>query len=410
MFRSFLNSLRPPFQKPSVAMNNHRLSFSRAINFAEKITQHHETLDYSKKFDLYLNAQFPLSLKDMSSLCASIGENHPEEGEVRSLWLDLHHPIFDSNQNLEILQFQVKGVMFDERNGVQEYVGNGWTPEVYFADQHGEIFRRYSTRASTLGRCQLIEAVFEFLLCSVCSNTFNGTMLQVPSPIGWGRYRSNDTLENTDFGFVILGLPRLQPGREAVYLEAVKKCHETENPQQLIELFKLRSRAIGYLHRHNILSQGRHFGNFSLTVENQPFIHDLGAVNSFVRQHLYNDNQYAAEAFAHLIYACTPRKICIPVPSEGHMARTVLMQHYDVLLSASLSEYYQTDEAANFKLEDLEIAFFDCLKMPVQESKTPFARFHTRFLKKWLANMNSAENASFLNEHVGGCMELAENS
>lgn len=392
MSRSFTQSMRPSIKKPSSRMSFHQIDFDRMQSFAESHFVKHMVAG-EREFDLFLDPSYSLGEMDLIRLKSEIGRNHIEDPETRSTWMKLMQPFEDTVQNFVVTELQIKGIVFNEKSGTKEYRGDGWIPEIFFSNDKGEICRLEINEPSAQGKCSIIEGYFEFLLCRAAAESLKGST-KVPTAIGWGKFKENS--EDSPYGFVVLGLPKLIEGREKLYLEAIDQCASTGNVDSLERIFKMRSSCMRDLHSNGILASGRHFGNFSILLENpnEGFIHDLGGAGSCLRWHLLSHEQYCAEVFCQLIYAFTPRKICVPVPSENHVARTTLMQHYDHLLGIGLKEYYQSEEVEQFTLEDLEHAFFDALEKPLQNSLADFATFHISKTKNWGRVMNKHQKDS----------------
>lgn len=376
--RSFKTALLPSEDIPGTFFApSHRWNFDENIILAEKNTQKIEIFG-SRKATLYLNRDFDLAAEDKANILSILENNQKPDPEQRSIWLTLNHQIDAARGNfgLPTLSVQIKGVVFDEEKPFASYGGAGWPKETFFANPEGVIQRYLAPKEGGIGRCLLDEAVHEYIMCLRSSSILKPEKIYVPTPVGWGIFESASP-SGKKFGFSILGLPDLVPGRESVYLSAAAKLGKNDDFTEMDRLLRLRSRAMRAVNDKGILFAYRHFGNISLTPSGEIFMHDLGTYNCLFEGDLYNRQQFAAEAFSQVAYAFTPRRVVIPTAPEGSPARRVAIDFLDEYAKSSIQGYYKDDPvAANIVFEDFEQTFFESLKKPLCEINLPVAQMH----------------------------------
>ncbi len=398
---SFNALLRPTVDAPSTPIDEaNRWDFDAAFRFAQESTRRVD-VEAVRAATLYLSSDFELSSEDLQALQKAISGNHPPDPEVRSLWLRLCTPL-PALDSVEVLQ--IKGIVFDASRAPPTYGGAGWPRELYFGGRDGQVRRYDAPKSNLVGMCLLREAVNEFLMCRLCTAQFRGHPVAVPAPVGWGEFPAL-AQDGRRFGFVILGLPRLVPGRERAWLDACEQTAQSGDFAPVGKLLHARSVAMRLFNSRGIAAPGRHFGNISLMEDRRLFMHDLGPPHSSIRECMDSDAQFAAESFAQLVYAVTPRKICIPVPPQGHAARRVVVEHVSECLATSLAAYYGDPAAgAAFSLADMQATFDGALRMPMAQVDTSLARYHVAKVVSWLRERRcETERASALHKHATAC-------
>lgn len=247
-------------------------------------------------------------------------------------------------------------------------------PEVFYSDPDGRVRRVAGVRNTPVGKCMMIEAVAEFTFCHMARHSLNSQVALVPSPVAWGRYIGGE-LGDWDTGFVVLGMPSVVPGREAILVRAAEEWASGRGLSAVETLFRQRSLAVRELHASGFLASGRHFGNTSFTQEGTAVHHDVGALNALSFHQFKSAEQFECEAFCQLVNAFTPRKICIPVPRPGSATRSLIMDRNDFIMQCGLESYFQDDPGGLFVLEEVETAFMEALKKPLRECESPFAKY-----------------------------------
>lgn len=387
--------LRPQVTvRPTSLKTEYRWDYASALMFARSISNE-ETHIIERKFTYFANPHPSISNKDMESILFAIGHEHEEHAETRSVCITLTTPIIvdrgDKNTSVTITSLQIKGIVFNSNQLTDGYGGAGWPREIYHSNSAGQLGAYLAPKDCAIGCCLTAEALNEYLMATSCWELLETTEIQSVYPIGWGIFDIASKAPQK-YGFVVLGLPSLIPGREQVYLNTATRAVRDGDLESFMKLITLRGNAMHELNSRGIVSPGRHFGNFSLDLSGKAFLHDLGPTPSLIYEHLQSDDQYAAETFSQLIYSITPRKVCIPVPPEYSHARTVLTHNYHQFLHKTLLAYYRTNEVEAFNANEVQDAFFDVLSRPISESKKPFAGFHLRMVRLWLSSNPSIIN------------------
>jgi hypothetical protein len=302
MPRTFEQALRPPFEKPDASY----MADILCDTCAQRIEAEANTLKVqicgSRKAELFYNESVGISPEDRGRIESVLGRNFDEKPETRSLWLPLNEPIDACNLPFGkgISCIQIKGVVFDASNSPTSYGGVGWPREAFFADRSGILQRHASANDDAMGRCSTEEAVNEYLMCARTAQYFEPEGIYVPFPVGWGTFQvPGDTKD--DFGFVILGLPDLIPGREAVYLNAAEELQNTHDFSRMGRLLCLRSDAMRTANKNGFVVPYRHFGNISLTTDNGLFMHDMGTQHSLFEESFSSRRQLPRES---LLFLC----------------------------------------------------------------------------------------------------------
>ncbi len=383
MTRSFEKSLRPSDEKlPATSLPEHKWRLDEQIVIARKNTDQ-VSLSGDRSSTVFFNCDFSMGEKDREAIEGILTRNQKLDPEKRSVWYTLIEPLDASrgNQGLPIVSVQIKGVVFDVNEEPKTYEGVGWPREFFFANKQGAIQRYNVFKDDSIGRCLVSEAVHEYLMCVRARPLLASTNVHMPLPIAWGIFDTKDASSNK-FGFVILGLPRLVPQREAVYLQIAEKLDENKDFTDMERLLKLRSYAMRTMHGKGFLIGYRHFGNISLTYDGDIFMHDVGSSNCLFQEDFYNQSQFVAEAFAQLVYSVTPRKVVIPVPPKNAAATRVAIDFLDDYIKASLQGYYSNDiRASQITFEEFQETFFESLDRPLNEINTLVAKIHFESFK-----------------------------
>ena len=353
-----------------------------------KVNTLYESLDTDRKSTFYLNEEIEISSNDKSKLKEIIGKNRIPDYETRSVWFDLEKPIdiLDGKAINPVVSLQVKGVVFDEAVPPKSYGGVGWRSEYYFADKDSYL-RGFQLPQEASGYCTMCEAVNEFIFCREASKRMEGTNVEVPLAIAWGEFE-NGSFDGDQFGYVVLGLPELIPGRDTPYYEALTELSSNKNFSPMKQVLTRRANAMSTMHKSGLVAPFRHFGNMSLTRTGNTFMHDLGDRRALTIEQTLNVDQFIAETFANLSSALTPADIVIPGAKRYEEASKAIKENLEAYTKATLTGYYgENSDLIDIPFDEIENTFFFAFEKPLNSKESIFSQGHYNTLNQWLKSI-----------------------
>jgi len=320
-----------------------------------------------------------LSGADLDTIRASATSDRVSDGNTRSRWHALADPLAVriGGREVTIRVVQIKGVVFDSREPLQEYLGTGWRPEYYFANTDGVLCRYFPCLRDKVGTCYLTEAVREFVFVREACRVFDPACCSVPVGIGWGIFPG---LGEGDLGFSILGLPTLS-ARGAQFYAAYDAFVQEGEFGPLGRVLHQRARALGYANRLGFAMPFRHFHNTSLTEDGTLFMHDLGDQGAVLAPHLSGPEQFIAEAFTNLAFAIAPLEHIVDGAPRFMEVRRTIADHLDLFAQPTVRGYFDdAPEALGFGFEDVQRAFRAGFSCRMSENPEAFAQVFCRSL------------------------------
>lgn len=345
-------------------------------------------LDGERPCQLFLNRLVAPALGELDRrrLEDIVTRNTTIEPETRSRWLPLTAPIrhYDGRPVRPIVELQAKGVVFDAAQRPATYRGVGWRPEYYFADRDGR-FRRFHPRHDAIGSCFVSEAVREYSYTLAAYPVMAGGSCEVVMPVAWGRYDGR-AFDGEDLGFVVLGLPETS-ARGAAYYQALTALNQRGERAPMIDVLARRARAIRRMHDAGFLMPFRHFSNLSTTADGVVILHDLGDRCALLRDQLFGDHQYIAEAFTNLAFAMAPLEHLVDDAPRFLESRQTILADLELFAGATLDGYFGAGAGAlGLSFSSIEDAFRLGFETRFCELRHPVAALYRQLLAASLAS------------------------
>ncbi len=317
---------------------------------------------------LYMDEATELHRRDMDAMGHLIAFDSEASAETRSAFHTLAHPLpATPRYPREVVSLQIKGVVFDGKAEPTRYDGIGWRRTYTYARPNGRLAEFLPAEEAT-GYCTLREAIHEATFARTCCERIHTRSVAFPRPIGCGEFE-HVTFNGEPQGFVILGLPRLVPGRERPYLEALRADVAQGRLRATVPYLRARSRALFELHRRGLTLPFRHMGNLSFLGEPAAgvLMHDLGDRRALSEREMVSRDQHLLEAFANLCYLLNPIDIIVPGAPGFEEAYAFHSDHIDELARAVLTGYFG-EGAPLPSIDDYEECFHALYATPVAAS------------------------------------------
>jgi hypothetical protein len=386
--------MEPDLLTPSDRPSEHRrIGAAELVREAEVGTQS-ETIRGDRVVKLHLDASVGgrLSATDLATIRASVAANGNGDGNTRSRWHRLENPftVPVAGRLVTFRVLQIKGVVFDARAPLHEYLGTGWRPEYYFADGAGLLRRYFPCDRDSTGTCDLTEAAREFVFVRSATSVLDPARCGVPVGVGWGSFPE---FAQGKFGFSVLGLPTLSE-RAGNFFPVYDRFVQQGDFAPLAAILHQRARSLGYANRRGFAMPFRHFHNTSLAEDGTLFMHDLGDQGAILLRHALSVEQFVAEVFTNFAFAVAPLEHIVDGAPRFQEVRDTVTRHLDLFARPMIDGYFDDDPAvAGFDYDAVQWAFRAGFGCSMRENPEEFAQVFRRSLLQALS-AELAENGA----------------